>query len=269
MSVNITLLTVKVLAIAGATQMTANDINDNGQIVGQFIDPSGTHGFVFEEDSFCLLDYPGATSTNILGINNLGQMVGMFTTLTATAGFLYDRGTFSPALSFPGAGNLTIANGINDRGHIVGVYQDALPGEHSFIYKAGKYTPLTYPGAKETAVDDINNSGEVIGYFPDAKGTHGFVYLENVGVFTPPLNDPPSTNIPLRGINNGGQIVGGRVDANGNEQPFLYMDGGINPIVIPGAISAGVGGINDRGQVAGNFRVVGGGEQSFVAAIRF
>jgi probable HAF family extracellular repeat protein len=268
MTAKINLLAVKLLTISGASQMTANDINDRGQVVGQFIDPSGTHGFVFEEDSFCQLDYPDATSTNILGINNLGQMVGMLTTLTATAGFLYDRGTFSPALSFPGAGNLTIANGINDRGHIVGVYQDALPGEHSFIYKAGQFTPLHYPGAKESAVDDINNSGEVVGYFPDAAGTHGFVYLENVGAFTPPLNDPPSTIMPLRGVNNGGQIVGGQVDGSGNEHPFLYMDGGINPIIFPGAISAVTNGINDRGQVVGNVRSASG-EQSFIAAIRF
>jgi probable HAF family extracellular repeat protein len=268
MATTIILLTVRVLSIAGASQMTANDINDRGQVVGQFIDSGGTHGFVFEEDSFCQLDYPGATSTNILGINNLGQMVGMFTTLTATAGFLYDRGTFSPALNFPGAGNLTIANGINDRGQIVGVYQDALPGEHSFIYKAGRFTALQYPGAKETAVDDINNGGEVVGNFPDAEGTHGFVYLENVGAFTTPLNDPPSTIMPLRGVNNGGQIVGGRVDANGNEHPFLYMDRGINPILIPGAITAATNGINDRGQVVGNVRTASG-ELSFIATIRF
>jgi probable HAF family extracellular repeat protein len=264
---NIKLVSIKPLAIPGATQISANDINDNGQVVGQFIDAlGGTHGFVYAEESFCQLDYPGATTTEILGINNFGEMVGMFTTLTATSGFLYDRGTFSPPLTYRGAENFTVPNGINDRGEIVGVYQDAVPGEHSFLCKAGKYEALVYPGAKEIGAQGICNSGQVVGDFPDAKGTHGFVYLENVGVFTPALDCPTGTVTALRGINNGGQIVGGCIDAQGNEHPFLYMAGSLNPILIPGAISASVNGINDRGQVVGNFQATGG-THSYIAAI--
>lgn len=102
MPTSINLVSIKLLAVPGAIQMSANDINDNGQIVGQFTDALGNaHGFVYEEDSFCQLDYPGASTTEILGINNLGQMVGMFTTIAATSGFLYDRGTFSFPLTFP------------------------------------------------------------------------------------------------------------------------------------------------------------------------
>jgi probable HAF family extracellular repeat protein len=269
MPTNINLITIKLLAVPGAIGITANDINDQGQVVGQFTDAhNGAHGFVYEEESFCQLDYPGATTTEILGINNLGQMVGMFTTLTATSGFFYERGTFSPPLTYPGAGNLTVANGMNDRGEIVGVYQDAVPGEHSFLYKAGNYQALVYSGATETGAQDINNSGQVVGDFPDATGTHGFVYLENVGVFTPPLDNPPSTVIALRGINNGGQIVGGSFDAQGHEHPFLYMASSLNPILIPGAISASTIGINDRAQVVGNIQSARGA-QSFVASIGF
>jgi probable HAF family extracellular repeat protein len=269
MPTNINLITIKLLAIPGAIRMTANDINDKGQVVGQFTDAhNGVHGFVYEEESFCQLDYPGATTTEILGINNLGQIVGLFTTPTATSGFFYDRGTFSPPLTYPGAGNLTIPNGINDRGEIVGVYQDAVPGEHSFLYKAGDYEALVYPGAKETGAQDINNSGQIVGDLPDANGTHGFVYLENVGVFTPPLDNPPSTVIALRGVNNGGQIAGGYFDADGHEHPFLYMASSLNPILISGAISASTIGLNDRGQVVGNIQFARGA-QSFVLSIGF
>jgi probable HAF family extracellular repeat protein len=190
----------------------------------------------------------------------------MFTTLIGTSGFLYDRGTFSPPMTFPGAGNFTVANGINDRGQIVGVYQDAIPGEHSFLYKAGKYAPLVYPGAKEIGAQDVNNSGQVVGDFPDAKGTHGFVFLENAGVFTPPLDCATGNITTLRGINNGGQIVGGCIDAHGNEHPFVYMAAALNPILIPGAISAGVISINDRAQIAGNLRRATG-THSFVATL--
>jgi len=262
-------LSIKLLKIPGATQMTANDINDNGQVVGQFTDAKTIpHGFVYEEESFCQLDYPDSTGTNITGINNLAQMVGMFTTLTGTFGFFYDRGTFSPPMTFPGAGNLTIANGVNDRAEIVGVVQDATPGEHSFLYKAGRFKALSYPGTKETGGEDINNSGQVVGDFPDPKGTHGFVYLENVGVFSPALDHPGTTVIALRGINNDGQIVGGFIDAQGNEHPFVYIAGSLNPIVIPNAVSASANGINDRGQIVGNV-LYADGRGSFVAALPF
>lgn len=267
MSANISLVTIKLLSIPGTAQMSANDINDNSQIVGQFTDAGGVmHGFVYEEGSFCQLDYPGATGTNILGINNLGQMTGMFTTAVATSGFIYDRGTFSPPLSYPGAGNLTIANGINDRGEIVGVYQNVGPGQRGFHYKVGNYQALMYPGAKETGAEGINNSGQIVGVYPDAKGTHGFVFLENVGVFTPALDCPAGNVIALRGINNGGQIVGGCFDAHGKEHPFLYVAGALNPILVVGANSTSINGINDRFQVVGNMQSAAGA-QSFVAAI--
>jgi probable HAF family extracellular repeat protein len=57
-------------------------------------------------------------------------------------------------------------------------------------FQSWELEPLTYPGATETAAQGINNSGQVVGSFPDVGGTHGFVYLENVGVFSPPLNCP-------------------------------------------------------------------------------
>src|SRR5262245_29726881 len=116
MPMNVHVLNVKLLAIPGATQMTANGINDHGQVVGQFTDAQGNaHGFIYEADSFCQLDYPDATGTNLLDINNLGQIVGICSTLTAAVGFLYDRGVFSPPLTFPGSGGVT-PNGLNDRG---------------------------------------------------------------------------------------------------------------------------------------------------------
>jgi probable HAF family extracellular repeat protein len=267
MATKITLLSIKLLAIAGATQMTANDINDHGRIVGQFTDSHGNaHGFLYEEESFCQIDYPSASGTSLLGINNLGQIVGMFNGPAATSGFFYDRGTFGPPLMYPSGGNFTIANALNDRGEIVGVYQDATPGGHSFLLKAGNYSPIIFPGSSESSAEAINNSGQIVGDFPDATGTHGFIYLENAGAFTPPLTCPKAT-MALRGINNGGQIVGGCVDAQGHERPFLYMAGAMNPIIIPGAISASINGINDHGQIVGNLQSATGVQSSFAAAI--
>ena len=60
--------------------------------------------------------------------------------------------------------------------------------------------------------------------------------------------------------------MGGYVDAQGHEHPFLCVANALNPILIPGAISASLNGVNDCGQVVGNFQSALG-IQSFVAAI--
>ncbi|HKT25512.1 MAG TPA: hypothetical protein VJR04_12965 [Terriglobales bacterium] len=268
MATNVAVLSVEVLAIPGAQQITANAINDRAQVVGQFNDANGMpHGFIYEDGSVCQLDYPNARETNILDINNRGQLLGLIVTATATLGFIYDRGMFSSPLIYPGAKTLTIPNGINDRQEIVGVH-DAPPHGGSFYYGVGGYKFLAYPGAQGTDAQRINDSRQIIGDFTDAAGTHGFVYLENVGAFTSALNCPNAPVIAFRGINNAGQIVGGCVDAQGNEHPFIYADGAMHPILIPGATSASVNDINDRGQITGTLQSAAG-PQSFIAAVPF
>lgn len=265
---NVSVLSIELIAIPGAQQITANAINDRGQVVGQFTDATGTpHGFVYQNDSFCQLDYPNARETNILDINNYGQLVGMITTATATLGFVYDRRTFSPPLIYPGSRNLTIPNGINDRGEIVGVH-DAPPQGGSFYYAIGVHKFLAYPSGQGTNAQRINNSRQIIGDFSDAAGTHSFVYLENLGIFTPPFNCSKAPRIAFRGINNAGQIVGGCVDAQGLEHPFIYADGSMHPVLIPGATTASINDISDCGQITGNFGSATGAS-SFIAAVPF
>src|SRR6266850_174359 len=264
---NISVSNIRRIRVPGLTINTANDINNHGQIVGQCTDANGVvHGFVYNDGVLCQVDYPGGRNTNVIGINNLGQMVGMFGTLTGTFGFVYDRGTFGQ-LAFPGAGNLTIANGINDRGEIVGVFQDTSGVGHGFLYKAAQYQPLQVPGAKETTVEAINASGQIVGNYPDTKGTHGFVYLENAGVFFMPVDCPNTKVTALRAINNEGQIAGGCIDPAGNEHPFLYIAGGLSPMLIPGAVSVSVNGINDHGKMVGNIRLGIGPAEAFVGTI--
>ena len=49
----LTVASIKLLDIRAATQITANGINDHGQVVGQFVDKNGVvHGFVWEASSF-------------------------------------------------------------------------------------------------------------------------------------------------------------------------------------------------------------------------
>jgi uncharacterized membrane protein len=97
-------------------------INDEGQIVGWYVDASqNTHGFLLGEDGFRTLDAPGAGSTFALGLNNRGQIVGRYVDAAQVQhGFLLSHGVYA-TVDFPGqTGNELY--GINDRGEMVGNY---------------------------------------------------------------------------------------------------------------------------------------------------
>jgi uncharacterized membrane protein len=102
-------------------------LNDVGQIVGQFTDATGSHGFVYSAGSLRTIDVPGVRDTGALAINNAGQIVGVFFDPKGIGhGFLDVDGTLS-TIDFPGA-FFTDARGINDAGDIVGnIDVDILP----------------------------------------------------------------------------------------------------------------------------------------------
>jgi probable HAF family extracellular repeat protein len=68
---------------------------------------------------------------------------------------------------------------------------------------------------------DINNSGEVVGFFADANANYGF--LNSGGTYTT-LDDPSGSETTASDINSDGQIVGSYF-ANGTSHGFLYSGG--------------------------------------------
>jgi probable HAF family extracellular repeat protein len=64
--------------LPAATVTQADAINDDGQIVGAYLDANGAiHGFLKVDQSYPTLDFPGAAVTSAWGINNKGQIVGI------------------------------------------------------------------------------------------------------------------------------------------------------------------------------------------------
>jgi probable HAF family extracellular repeat protein len=86
----------------------ADGINARGQIVGNYGDASGQHGFLLSGGQYTTLDDPNAVTQ-------------------------------------PGLG--TFAFGINARGQIVGQYFDANFARHGFLLSGGQYTTLDVPNA--------------------------------------------------------------------------------------------------------------------------
>lgn len=108
---------------------TAAAINNNGDIVGFFVDAGGaTHGFLDKGGIFTTLDVPGASSTMLLGLNNLGVAVGVETdAANLMHGIIWDGLTNTwQVLDDPNGIGTTTFNGLNDKGQIVGFYEDGV-----------------------------------------------------------------------------------------------------------------------------------------------
>lgn len=181
-------------------------------------------------------------------------------------GFVYDLGTFGPPLVYPGA-RATYPSGINDRGEIAGSYYDAHGTSHGFLYKATKFLTLDAPAAQTTGFEDINDSGQLSGVISDAAGTHGILYLEPVGLYSPALNFPGSTLTYPQAINNAGEVGGQYNTPAGVGLPFVSLAGALVTINLPGAVSASVMAINDRGRIAGNFIDANQVHHGYIAAL--
>src|SRR2546425_1064389 len=83
----------------------------------------------------------------------------------------------SSALAF------TLADGINDRGKIVGFYGDVLGTFHGFLVAKGTFTTIDVPGSTSTLAFGINGRGQIVGQYKDVGGMfHG--YRLDKGTFT-------------------------------------------------------------------------------------
>ena len=127
-------------------------------------------------------------------------------------------------LQFPGA-EQTIPYGINNRGEIVGTYNDST-GQHGFVLERGVFTSIDVPfsGVTETVAEGINDRGQIVGWYNDifSTGPHGFVlsFRENKkgrrAVFTSfDVSFPEATATFGFGINRRGEIIGIYNDSTG------------------------------------------------------
>jgi uncharacterized membrane protein len=166
---------------ASAVFTNALGINSAGQIVGQFSDSSGFHGFLTDGQTYTTLDVPGSNAnpgTVAQGINDAGQIVGSFGDSLGNHGFLKSGMTYT-TLDVPGATNGTsstgtFAHGINNSGQIVGHFTNRSGGV-GFLWDGASYTTLDVPGSSFTVASGINDAGQIVGGFDDGLGNHGFL----------------------------------------------------------------------------------------------
>ena len=119
---------------AAAASLTAAAIDDAGDVGGFFVNGTGTFsGFLDQGGTFTTIKVAGFANTQVLGINANGtDLVGQaFQPSGITIGFVYDiqAKTYTKVCDpKEGKRGVTVVNGINDAGDLVGFYVNPVNG---------------------------------------------------------------------------------------------------------------------------------------------
>jgi hypothetical protein len=97
-----------------------------------------------------------------------------------------------------------------------------------------RFRNYSVPGALQTWLTGINNSGVIVGWYMDQlTNTHGFALSGGKMI---PIDDPNGTNTQVFGINSAGEIVGAYMTSCQEEicsEGFLYQGGKFTDIGPP------------------------------------
>jgi probable HAF family extracellular repeat protein len=236
----------------------ALELNEAGQVVGY----AAGRAFLWQNGAKRDLGTLGGPSATANALNEAGQVVGhaTFATLSQTRAVLWNNGgivNLTPELA---ATEFSSASGINESGQVVGNIGYGI----AFLWQNGVRTPLgDLGGGYGNAPQDINNAGQIVGSASVVTelGPTAHAFLWENGTMTDLGVLPGDEDSGASAINNHGVIVGstGRTDMDTYEQfykPFVYEDGQMRPIPVPGTESF-AGDINDGGDVVGTMRAGG------------
>jgi hypothetical protein len=152
---------------------------------------------------------------------------------------------------YPGTGNQTLPQKINERADIVGIFLDSTLVSRGFVrFKNGSFSaPIVDPNDTVgfTEGRGINNSGTVDGDYLDNAGILHSFFLSG-GTFAE-YDVPGAVNTNLLSINDPGDFTGGFDDGSGIFQGFVGSGGTITSFSVPAAISTFAYEINNSKQL--------------------
>ena len=161
----------------------------------------------------------------------------------------------------------TIPLGINNLDDICGtaIFSDSQPG---FISVDQVVTTFAVPGATATFAYQVNDSGQIIGYYIDSNLiSHGYT-RDSAGALTYPIDVPGATGTFLLGNNASNWVVGRYTDTSDvTHGLFFVTPDDILTYDYPGATYTSLTGINKNNLICGYYNDTAGVSHGFVARV--
>ena len=259
----------KTIDVPGAAATSPSGINARGDIVGSYVDGTGSHGYVLRDGEFTTIDFPDAAGsvvagTGAAGIGPSGEIVGSYTVVgepgvNVHSYLLTKQGEFV-AVNYPGHTNM-IAQRILPDGTILGCRHD------DDNMGSMKGVVITRSGSEEIGLFASMANGatpdhrRIVGLYRNMAANRNSGFLIDDGDFTP-LVVPGSTGTSAWDMNPAGEIVG--VYTKAGVHGFVLRDEVYVPVDFPGATATRAFGINARGDVVGSY-VADGKTHGFLA----
>ena len=186
---------------------------------------------------------------SILAVLFVFPLIGTFAQQASSSGSIEVITTFD----YPGVGNLTLPQKINERGDVVGVFVDSNAVTRAFVrFSDGSFSdPIVDPNDTVgfTEGRGINNSRTVCGDYASSDGNnHGF-FLSG-GTFTE-YDIAGAASTLVHSINDSADFAGAfsLTGPNGIHQGFVSVGGTITSFSVPGALQTLAYEINNSTQL--------------------
>jgi hypothetical protein len=147
--------------------VAATGLNNVGTVVGYQYNHTEEryHGVIWEDGVYTVYDAPGAYSTQLVDITNDGTVLGQG--YTEDGGFFnfVDDGRDITRIEYD-VGVPTYAYGMNERGQVVGNYEDLEEETYkNFLYADGVFSTIDIEGASDSWAWGINDHGVIAGTY--------------------------------------------------------------------------------------------------------
>jgi probable HAF family extracellular repeat protein len=251
----------------GAIETDTKAINKLGVIAGDYEDKSGVqHGMILNGKQLtsvsrknCVSAH-GFTAISFYGIISKDIVVGWCqdTKTGLDDAFSYFKGKFT-TISPPGAMS-TQANGINDKGQIVGTYIDSADVQHGFLLSGTTYTTLDVTGGDtNSAAMAINIKGLITLTAFNGSSYDSFLFD---GESYTMINVPGEADSFVAGIDSFGDRIYSVVDSSDiiHGAFFLNVKGGTYTVFNDpkGQTDTQAFGLNDTLRIVGTYAPSGG-----------
>ena len=255
-----TAYTITELGTLGGTESFAEDINNEGQVIGSstISDGLSATAFLWETGSMVPLTVTAGLTTSAKAINDAGLIAGYaFTEINSTpfqlpvlwAGGIYT--TLETISATQGT-----AQAANNLGLVAG-NSITESSNHLLFWQDGNLTNSVPISAGLGWVGGLNNLGQLVGHIENAQEINsGFLYASGVFTDLGTLGGSSSTALD---INDLGQIVGSsNISDDLSTHAFLWVDGQMSDLGVLGDVvtrTSQAKGINSYGLIVGQSQV--------------